>query len=749
MESAAHGHSTLGIPKNVGEEFVSKDEGQKPQAAGVVFIAPDGEVLLLRRAGTEKNYANHWSLPGGKADDGEDAETCADRECREEIGFMPEGAKRLVDRRDTPNGMVFSTFAQEVDEKFQPKLNGEHSGYAWFSLDALPEPIHPAVKEVLGSMEKRVDDDEFSLDGWTESDHPRGEGGQFGAEGGGAKKPDAGPVAVPLKETPKFVTTFANEFNTGAKRDAKIKSVGSDTLKKALEKLEGHIDPSSKDFRDRAEAELKARGHANDEAHETDSVGRVHLQRVPISKACCSPYKGSEIPNWEQLGLSRDVIYKLFRDPEELAKGASTFNGIQLLQIHTPVTAEDHKPYDIVGTTGTNAEFEYPFLYNDLSVWTQTAINALEDESKRELSCSYSYDADMTHGTHEGEDFQGVMRNIKGNHVATVSKGRVGAECAIDEDPFTKPTVKQEIPMTKKAAPMSRTAVRLRTALSVLAMDENVKLDGIVKGVTAKNFTARKPAIAKAARLAFDDLGASATGATPDDVIMRVLDLVEGETAAEPAEMDEMAMADPNAAPPPAAVAPPEEEDDELDENGQPIKKKPAGMDKAMVMDWLKSKGMGEDDISELDGMMGEADDEEAPEMKPIMDKKARDKAMDKKARDGMVTKEAMDQALASVTETVMKTQRGIAQATEFVRPWIGSLAMDASITCESDIYRKTLSALGVSGAATLHIDALKPVLEAQPKPNARRPTVAFANDAARADSADARFPHMAQRAGA
>lgn len=29
MEAAAHGHSTLGIPKSVGQEFAAADEGKK------------------------------------------------------------------------------------------------------------------------------------------------------------------------------------------------------------------------------------------------------------------------------------------------------------------------------------------------------------------------------------------------------------------------------------------------------------------------------------------------------------------------------------------------------------------------------------------------------------------------------------------------------------------------------------------------------------------------------------------------
>lgn len=148
MYAAAEGKSRLGIPVSVGKEFTAQDGA--PIAAGIVFVAPDGDVLLVRRSDTEENYAGHWALPGGKADAGETAVDCAMRESREEIGFdgEPKGLK-VLDRVMTPNGMDFMTYAMPT-AKFMPKLNGEHSRFAWVGLDALPKPLHPSVARVLG-----------------------------------------------------------------------------------------------------------------------------------------------------------------------------------------------------------------------------------------------------------------------------------------------------------------------------------------------------------------------------------------------------------------------------------------------------------------------------------------------------------------------------------------------------------------------------------------------------------------------
>lgn len=158
MEAAAHHAGGFGgVPQSVGEEFVRADRGAsdaKPYlAAGLIYVAPDGDMLLLRRSAGEANYAGHWALPGGKAEQGEDAVTAAEREAHEEIGQAPVGDEPvLIDQVNTPNGFSFHTFAKTVERKFAPTLNEEHSGFCWAPLEMLPEPLHPGVKRVLTSV---------------------------------------------------------------------------------------------------------------------------------------------------------------------------------------------------------------------------------------------------------------------------------------------------------------------------------------------------------------------------------------------------------------------------------------------------------------------------------------------------------------------------------------------------------------------------------------------------------------------
>ena len=43
----------------------------------------------------------------------------------------------------------FHTFVCVVDQEFVPKLNVEHSGYAWVSVNLWPLPLHQGVKKTL------------------------------------------------------------------------------------------------------------------------------------------------------------------------------------------------------------------------------------------------------------------------------------------------------------------------------------------------------------------------------------------------------------------------------------------------------------------------------------------------------------------------------------------------------------------------------------------------------------------------
>ncbi len=176
-----------------------------------------------------------------------------------------------------------------------------------------------------------------------------------------------------------------------------------------------------------------------------DADGRLHVAVTPLSKANICAYWGAEIPDAGALGLAPDRLYRLLRDPQELAAAADSFNNLPLLSRHVPVSAGDHQPDLVVGSTGTDAVFAAPYLKNSLVVWAQDAIDAIESGQRRELSAAYRYRADMSPGQYQGQPYDGVMRDIRGNHVALVVMGRAGPDVVVGDSQLKEPF------MTKQA----------------------------------------------------------------------------------------------------------------------------------------------------------------------------------------------------------------------------------------------------------------------------------------------------------
>lgn len=98
-------------------------------AAGVLFMSKEGRVLLLRRS-SEGDAEGLWCTPGGKIEDGENAEGAAVREVLEETGYRVGHPGDLLARR-IRDGVDYTTFLKKVDDEFVPKLNEEHTAFAW------------------------------------------------------------------------------------------------------------------------------------------------------------------------------------------------------------------------------------------------------------------------------------------------------------------------------------------------------------------------------------------------------------------------------------------------------------------------------------------------------------------------------------------------------------------------------------------------------------------------------------------
>ncbi len=504
---------------------------------------------------------------------------------------------------------------------------------------------------------------------------------------------------------------------------------------------------------------------------EMDRDGRMRVSIANISKATVNPYKGHEIPDWEALGLDPNKVYYLLRDPEELEKAAPSFNGVQILRKHTPVSAEDHQPWEVVGSTGTNAEFDGTFLRNSLSIWAEDAIGDIESDAKKELSCGYHYTADMTPGSFNGMRFDGVMRDIVGNHVALVEDGRAGPDVVVGDS-------NQEIAMSteRKIKAIAHRTVSIQALTKYLrprlAQDAKAKPLGIAMafdGVTGVNWKAKKPEMAKAIRTIVKSK--LAKDASLEDV-EKILDMLDGHEIgsgdAEVSEAENKAIETASQAI--SEIEPP-----------QSVGKEFADADKGKTFDaegfrnFLSGKGMDEESINGAMDMIpknavdafpadlekgkgkeepkaeDEKDDDDEEKKKKAEEAKGKDefppkeKDKDMAAKDS-VSKPAMDAAIKVASDTVRKEvraqERAIRAAEKAVQPYVGVL--DMAFDSAEEVYRHALEAKGVETKG-IHESAFPALLKMLPKAGAQPSTSPMAADAASVKGFNERFPQAAR----
>ena len=162
-----------------------------------------------------------------------------------------------------------------------------------------------------------------------------------------------------------------------------------------------------------------------------DENGYLHVSTSNITKEQVVPYIGNTIPGWQELGLKPKAIYQIYRPAEEIEKAVDTFNGLPLSLDHWEMDASNMPKDKIVGSLGTDAAFDAPYLTNSLTVTDADAIKRINSGEFRDLSAGYLCDVEMIDGMFDGKHYDGRMKNIRGNHVALVREGRAGHDVRV------------------------------------------------------------------------------------------------------------------------------------------------------------------------------------------------------------------------------------------------------------------------------------------------------------------------------
>lgn len=153
-------------------------------------------------------------------------------------------------------------------------------------------------------------------------------------------------------------------------------------------------------------------------------------------------YLGAEVDPEGKRFKASDTV-KVYRPADEVfAKDSvASFLAKPVTNDHPsqPVTADNWSRYakGAVMAAGKDVLGDGEYLAFDLTIMDSAAIADIQ-RGKRELSNGYACDLDWTAGvTADGQAYDAVQRNIRGNHVAIVDRGRAGSACRIsDGAPF-------------------------------------------------------------------------------------------------------------------------------------------------------------------------------------------------------------------------------------------------------------------------------------------------------------------------
>ena len=158
-----------------------------------------------------------------------------------------------------------------------------------------------------------------------------------------------------------------------------------------------------------------------------------------------------------ELGLDADgmdpmKVIRLHRPPEEVFDAASmaSFESKPITIEHPPVAVTADNWTELAKGEVRDVARSGDLMTGTLLIKAKDAIEALQS-GKVQLSNGYTFELDMTPGTTaDGRAYDGVQRNIRGNHVALVDAARCGSACRIaDSQPKlegnTMPDAKRKV----------------------------------------------------------------------------------------------------------------------------------------------------------------------------------------------------------------------------------------------------------------------------------------------------------------
>lgn len=153
-----------------------------------------------------------------------------------------------------------------------------------------------------------------------------------------------------------------------------------------------------------------------------------------IARTGVQTYKASELNLGKDSGLDPNTLIRLHRPSEEVfhPESVKSFDGVPVSVNHPPgnrITASNWKERAVGDMDDVAADGST--LNGKITVRDSDAVTSVVN-GKRFLSAGYNFELDPTPGTTaDGQEYDGIMRQIRGNHVAIVDVPRGGPICKI------------------------------------------------------------------------------------------------------------------------------------------------------------------------------------------------------------------------------------------------------------------------------------------------------------------------------
>ena len=164
-----------------------------------------------------------------------------------------------------------------------------------------------------------------------------------------------------------------------------------------------------------------------------DKNGYITIPKNPISKSGVFQYLGKNISP----ELEPEKIYNVWR-PEEELNNPETIESFRLtpwIPEHV-MLGDGFTPAEVVGVqgvTGESIEFMGGTLYSKLKLFGDD-LKKLIKAGLKELSCGFRCQWVIQSGTFNGQQYDVIQKQIRGNHLASVESARMGSDVRVAMD---------------------------------------------------------------------------------------------------------------------------------------------------------------------------------------------------------------------------------------------------------------------------------------------------------------------------